>query len=167
MSRLVLPEYKVLRDSRDKEGFGWEFKAHKPERRPPRCLGMEVATLKTGDYSLKGYTDLLAIERKADFSEIWVNYGKRDLFEEEMERMRGIKYKYILIEGQLTTDIFNLSPPQFTRNVPGKAIIQWLTSLGVEYDVHIIPVGNTGRQYAQSIFESVIRKEKDRWTTSE
>jgi len=165
MGRLVLPEYTVLRDSRDKEGFGWEFKVHKPDRRPPRCVGMEIATLKTGDYSLKGYTDLLAIERKADFSEIWINYGKRTLFEEECERMRSFKYKYILIEAQLTTDIFNLSPPQFTRGVPGKAIIQWLTFLGTEYDIHIIPVGSCGKQYAQNIFESVIRKEKDRWVT--
>jgi hypothetical protein len=166
MPRMILPSYTVIRDTREKEGFGWEFKQHKPERRPPRCDGMIEQTLKTGDYSLVGYEDLLVIERKDNYSELWVNYGKRDLFEEEMERMRNIKYKYVLIETQLTTDIFNLSPPQFTRGVPGKALVNWLSDLSVKYGVPIIPVGSCGKQYAQSIFESVIRTEKDRWATA-
>jgi len=163
MGRLVLPSYTVIRDTREKEGHGWEFKKHKEEKRPPRCNGMIEQTLETGDYTLVGYEDLLIIERKADYCELWVNYGKRQLFEEEMERMKNIKYKYILIESHLTKDHFSLSPPQFQRNVPGKALINWLVSLSAEYGVHIVPVGECGKPYAQYIFESIIRMEKDRW----
>jgi hypothetical protein len=163
---MILPEYIVLKDNREKSGFGFEFKAHKPERRPPRCLGQEMATLKTGDYSIKGAEHLVVIERKADFSELWINYGKRELFEEECERMLAIKYRYVLVETQLTSDIFNLSPPQFTRGVPGKAILNWLCQISLEYNIPIIPVGSCGRQYAQMIFENVIKREKDMWVMS-
>lgn len=163
---MILPSYTVIRDTREKIGHGFEFKAHKEERRPPRCEGMIVDTLHTADYSLVNYTDLLAIERKFNYSELWVNFGKRSLFEEECERLSHFKYKYILIETQLTTDIFNLSPPQFTKGVPGHSIISWLISLSAQYGINMVPVGSTGKQYCQLIFEHVVRAEKDRWIVS-
>jgi hypothetical protein len=165
MPRIVLPTYTVIRDTREQEGHGWIFDAHMPDRRPPRCDGMVVDTLKTGDYSLVGYTDILVIERKFAFSELWGNYSakKRPAFEEEMERMSGIKHSYLLIESSLTPDIFELSPPQFAKGVPGKSMVRWLMYLSVKYGVHIIPTGPCGRKIAQMIFEEVVRVEKDRW----
>lgn len=166
MSRLVLPTYTVIRDSREHEGFGWTFGSHPPERRPPRCDGTIKDTLQTGDYSLVGYTDILAIERKLSFAELWNNYNKqrRPLFEEEMDRMSKYPYSYVLIESNLNPDIFELSPPQFTKGVPGKALVRWLMSLTVKYGVKIMPVGCCGKKVAQMIFEEVVRVEKDRWT---
>lgn len=166
MGRLVLPEYTVLRDTREKIGHGFEFKPSKPERRPPRCAGMEICTLKTGDYSIKGGEHLVVVERKADFSELWINYNKRQLFEEECERMRTIKYKYILVETQLTPDIFSLSPPQVSK-VPGHALLGWLCQISLEFSIPIIPVGSTGKKYCQLLFENIIRKEKGLWTIQE
>jgi len=167
MGRIVLPEYLVLRDTREKIGHGFEFKASKPERRPPRCLGMETVTLKTGDYSIKGGEHLVCVERKADYSELFINYGKRELFEQEMERMSKIKYKYVLIESPLTNDHFSLTPPQFQKNMPGRAMLSWLVQLSLEFDIHFIPVGQSGKGYSQMIFEEVIRREKSLWTTQE
>ena len=166
MGRLVIPSYTVIRDTREKEGHGWEFKKHKEEKRPPRCNGMIEQTLETGDYTLVGYEDILTIERKADYCELWVNYGKRALFEEECERMQKIKYKYILIESHLTSDVLSLSPPQFSKGVPGHAMIGWLCGLSLASNVHIIPVGACGKKYCQLIFENVVRNEKDRWMIS-
>lgn len=169
MARLILPTYTVIRDSREKQDYGWTFSAHVPDRRPPRCEGMVVETLQTGDYSLVGYTDLLAIERKASFSELWANYSsqKRPAFEAEMERMSVLKYSYIIIESLLTPDILELSPPQFTKGVPGKSLVRWLMHLSAKYGVHIIPAGACSRKIVQMIFEEVIRIEKDRWVRQE
>jgi ERCC4-type nuclease len=166
MGRLVLPEFTVLRDSREKENFGWQFKPSKPERRPPRCAGTVVGTLKTGDYSIAGEMgeSLVCVERKADFSELWVNYNNKQLFEEECERMRSYRYKYVLIESQLTSDILSLSPPQISK-VPGHVLISWLISLANEYGINIMCVGNCGRHFAQLIFEDVIRREKSLWVS--
>jgi len=165
MPRLVLPTYTMIRDTREQKGHGWTFAAHRPERRPPRCAGTKVDTLQTGDYSMVGYTDLLAIERKADFSELWGNYAKdkRPAFEREMERMSKLKYAYIIVESSLTPDIMELSPPQFSKGVPGKSLIRWLMKLSAVYGVHIIPAGACGRKMAQIICEEVVRHERDRW----
>lgn len=167
MPRLILPNYTIIKDSREQKG--WTFDAHVLDHRPPRCEGMVTGTLKTGDYSLVGYTDILVIERKANFSELWGNYSskKRPAFEDEMQRMSKIKYSYIIIESLFTSDIMELSPPQFARGVPGKSLIRWLMNLSVKYGVHIIPAGSCGRQIAQMLCEEVIRVEKDRWTYQE
>lgn len=165
MPRLILPSYTVIRDTREQAGHGWTFGAHVPDRRPPRCDGMIVETLQTGDYSLVGYTDILAIERKADFSELWGNYSskKRPAFEAEMERMSAIKHPYIIIESSFTPDIMELSPPQFAKGVPGKSLVRWLMYLTAKYRVRMIPAGACGRKVAQLICEEVVRVEKDRW----
>ncbi len=167
MPRLAMPTYTVIRDTREQEGHGWIFKPHHPERRSPRCVGMTTETLKTGDYSLVGYTDILVIERKTDFSELWGNYSarKRPAFEAEMERMSHIKHPYIIIESSFTPDIMELSPPQFSKGVPGKSMVRWLMYLSAKYGVHIIPAGACGKKIAQMICEEVIRVEKDRWIT--
>lgn len=169
MPRLILPTYTIIKDTREQKGYGWNFSAHRLDRRPPRCDGMIEETLKTGDYSMVGYTDIFAIERKADFSELWGNYSskKRPAFESEMERMSILKHPYIIIESSLTPDIMELSPPQFSKGVPGKSFVRWLMYLSVKYGVHIIPAGACGRQVAQMICEEVIRVEKDRWVHQE
>ena len=163
MPRLVLPQYTVVRDTRDKDGHGWTFDRSHSAKRPPLCAGMVEATLGTGDYSMLGYEDIFTIERKQDFGELWGNYGERKRFESEMERMLSIKHRFIVIESTITPDTFNLSPPQYTRGVPGKALTGWLAGLMVEYHVPILFAGQCGKRISQQIMESVVRLEKDRW----
>jgi hypothetical protein len=169
MSRLILPNYKVIRDSREQDGHGWFFSASHSNKRPPKCDGTIIAKLNTGDYSLIGYTDILSIERKADFAELWNNYSsaKRPAFEAEMGRMSYLKHRYIIIESLLTPDIMELSPPQFTKGVPGKSFVRWLMFLSVKYGVNIIPAGACGKKIAQMICEEVVRVNKDRWVEQE
>jgi len=45
MSRLVIPSYTIIRDTREKEGYGWTFQSHMADHRPPRCDGMITETL--------------------------------------------------------------------------------------------------------------------------
>lgn len=160
MPRLVIPHYTVVRDTREKEGHGWWFDPHDLSHRTPRCLGTVVQGLKTGDYTLKGYEQLLTIDRKQDFCELWTNYGERKRFEDEMRRMLDYKYRYILVESHLTPEVLSLSPPQFRVGVPGKAMTGWLVDLTIEYGVHLMCVGSVGKKIAQQIFESVVRQEK-------
>ncbi len=169
MPRLVLPKYTVIRDTREHEGHGWMFPAHHPDRRPPNCEGTIVDKLDTGDYSLVGYTDILSIERKADFAELWQNYSsqKRPAFEAEMERISHIKHRFIIVESLFTPDIMELSPPQFAKGVPGKSFVRWLMYISVKYGISIMPAGACGRKIAQMIFEEVVRVTKDRWVRQE
>lgn len=168
MSRLVIPRYTVIKDTREKKGFGWEFKKDThPKKKPPQCDGTISKKLDTGDYSAVGYEDILAIERKEDLCELWINYGHRDTFESEMLRMSLFKHKMIIIESSLTREMLELTPPQFVKNMPGKALIRWLIGISAEYGVHCIYAGQCGKAIAQYFIEEVIRLEKDRWIPQE
>ncbi len=160
----VMPKYIVVRDTREKENKGWIFHEHTYlKRKPPLCAGMIIGTLKTGDYSLVGYEDILSIERKEDFSELWSNYLERERFEEEMERMSILKYKMVVIESCFSPELLELTPPQITTKMPGKVLIRWLMKISAKYNIPIVPAGQCGMKITQMFFEEVIRLEKDRW----
>mgnify|MGYP003644328696 FL=1 len=85
------PSYTVIKDTREQDG--WFFTPY------DRCEGMEVNTLHTGDYTLKGFEDVVCVERKASVSEIATNLGKKKkAFYNEMERMRDFNFRYLLLE---------------------------------------------------------------------
>ena len=164
MPRLVLPTYQVIRDTREQDGHGWFFSPHSPNHRPPRCLGTVRETLQTGDYSINGYTDLLCIERKFDWDEIWGNYlNHRKRFENELERMSSFKYRFVIIESFLTSELYSLSPPQCRTAVPGRSLIRWIEHISLKFQIPVYAVGPMAKKRCQYIMEEVVRLEKDRW----
>ena len=75
-----MSKYTVIQDTREQDG--WFFSPY------DKCEGMERSTMLTGDYTLKGYEDVVCIERKASVAEIAMNLGKKKKpFQEEMQRM--------------------------------------------------------------------------------
>ena len=74
---------KIIIDTREQQP--WTF------RRPL------VTTLKTGDYSVIGFEDVICIERKAKVAEIAANFIQ-DRFWNEMERMSSFKKKVMICE---------------------------------------------------------------------
>lgn len=58
--------------------------------------------LKTGDYSIKGFEDVIAIERKSmdDLFGTLANKTRRARFEREIDRMLDMKWCGLLIEGK-------------------------------------------------------------------
>ena len=84
-------KYTVIKDTREQDG--WFFSPY------DRCSGMEVSTMKTGDYTIKGYEDLVCVERKGSVTEIATNLGKKKkAFQAEMERMKEFDFRFILLE---------------------------------------------------------------------
>lgn len=81
----------ILRDTREKQPWEFEWYEDRPE--------IQVCKVDVGDYTLKGYENIVAIERKRSTGEIAINFGKkRKQFMAEMERMRDIPFKYIICE---------------------------------------------------------------------
>lgn len=58
----------------------------------------ERGTLTTGDYSVRGLTHLVAIERKSLSDYLGSIGNNRDAFEREMQRMLGYPYRCLVIE---------------------------------------------------------------------
>ena len=85
--------FKVIVDTRENPKFRWDFSIIE------KCIGTEIRKLDTGDYSIEGLEDVLAIERKRSTGEIAMNIGiDKERFIAELERMSKFKYKYLLLE---------------------------------------------------------------------
>lgn len=69
MAKKSIPKYTVIQDTREQKG--WYFSEY------DKCNGMEQGSLKTGDYTLKGFEDMVCIERKFSVEEIATNLGKK------------------------------------------------------------------------------------------
>ena len=162
MTSKKAPSYTVIKDTREQDG--WFFTPY------DRCEGMEVNTLHTGDYTLKGFEDVVCVERKASVSEIATNLGKKKkAFYNEMERMRDFNFRYLLLEfsaldvidyplsllGEGDRELYDLYKsgeielPNFKRfkiveqtKISGKYLIKSLMELGIRYDINVMFCGN-------------------------
>lgn len=149
----------VIKDTREQKG--WDF--HPEEKKPGKLciLGTEIATLDAGDYTIKGYEDIIRIERKMGFAELFGNMtplDHKERFEREMEKLRDIKHKYILVETSINNDMLGMAPPQFRGGIPSSAVMKWLLKLEMEYNIRTLFVGDAGKRVSKLIFEQIVSK---------
>jgi len=101
--------------------------------------------LKTGDYSITGFSDpekhekTICVERKS-LEDLYGTVGSgRERFERELIRMQKFTQKAIIIEADLYTIIKN--PPDYTR-MPPKAVFRSLIAFSMRYGVQVWPCKN-------------------------
>lgn len=102
-------------------------------------------TLKTGDYSLLGFSDpkkhknTITVERKS-LEDLYGTVGSgRERFEKELIRMQEFTKKVIIIEADLATIIKN--PPDYSQ-IPPKAVFRSLIAFSMRYNVQVWPCTN-------------------------
>jgi DNA excision repair protein ERCC-4 len=159
-----LQDYKVIKDTREQDG--WVFSQY------DKCSGMEIGTLNTGDYTLKGFEDVVCIERKACASEIAMNLGKKKgAFNAEMERMKDLPFSFIICEFDMDDVLRYPEGSRVPRNlrakvkVTGKYLLKCLLEFQVWYDTKIIFAGNKNNAFlvCNSLFKrlnELFHKEK-------
>lgn len=131
----------IIRDTREHKGHGFYFK------KSSTCAGMIEQKLDSGDYGLLEYPDLIVIERKQNVIELCNNLGKnRDRFERELERMEGIKFKYIIVEDYWSST----KKPKYTK-MSYNAILGSIVSLELKYGVHFIFAGKMAQEIARKL----------------
>lgn len=169
-----MTKYTVIKDTREQEG--WFFSAY------DKCEGMEIGTLLTGDYTLKGYEDVVCVERKASVSEIAMNLGrKKEAFYSEIERMRDFPFRYILLEFSASdvigypTSLLNAEDQELYERylnggpkptgkrfdivketkITGKYLIKCLLEISIKYEVNVIFCDNKHNAFliCNSIFK--------------
>ena len=85
--RVLRPEdFLVLQDSRERAP--WDL----------RPLRVEVATLATADYSIRGLEDLVAVERKTLLDLVACCGSARERFERELDRLRAYPHRCVVVE---------------------------------------------------------------------
>lgn len=162
MAKKKYKPYKVIRDSREKKGHGWYFRA------TATCDGMDVRKLDTGDYSVEGYEDLIMIERKS-IPDLWNSLIQgRERFMREMDRAKEIPARYLVIEGTMKDVQKGI---RYSR-VNGDTMLANLISLEQKYGIHVIftdkrkdvaqrYVRNLLKKLYQYCVDGVIKKEED------
>jgi hypothetical protein len=156
-----LPEIFIIRDSREHLDHGWVFEEEEKKPGKIRICGTIDQGLDCADYSIKGLEDVIRVERKMGFRELFGNYtpsANQERFHREMEKLRPIKHKFILIETFLTEDSLCLSIPQSGFGPPCHKILDWLTEIELEYNIGVKFVGDAGKRVAKTIFRQIARK---------
>jgi len=122
------------------------------EQKPYRFPHSEVKTLTTGDYSIVGLEDQVAIERKSK-EDAYSSLGQgRERFERELERLSKFDYAAIVIEASLPDF---LMAPAFSRMNPKSAansIIAW----SVKYRVCVFFAGD--RLHGNALTKQLLEK---------
>ena len=130
---------KILIDSREQLPYSFSV--------PTR-----TATLPTGDYSISGAENLVAIERKTASDLIGSLTRGRDRFERELHRGMALKYFALVVESSL----MSLSNGHYMSLMKPKAAIQSLLTFSVRYDLPIFFAEN--RNYGERLTESLLVK---------
>lgn len=108
------------------------------EQKPYRFPRAKVKTLKTGDYSIVGLEERIAIERKTK-EDAYSSLGKgRARFERELNRLSRIHYAAVVIEASLPDF---LEAPTFSRMNP-KAAVSSVIAWSVKYRVAVFFAGD-------------------------
>ena len=151
-------KYKVIRDSREQQG--WDFSPS------TSCLGTEVRTIATGDYTIEGYEGVLAIERKGTLGEFSSNIVQKR-FENEMVRLEEYTYPFIILEFELS-DVINFpvgsgipKSKWASLKVSKWFILKRIVELQIKYKTKIIFAGKYGKEIAASIFKRVLENAKE------
>ena len=149
-----MSKYTVIQDTREQDG--WFFSPY------DKCEGMERAYMPTGDYTLKGYEDVVCVERKASVAEIAMNLGKKKKpFQEEMQRMKEFPFSFLILEFSMD-DVIRFpegsTVPRDARGkvrVTGKYLIKSLMEFQIWYDTKILFCDNKKNAFlvTNSIFK--------------
>jgi hypothetical protein len=123
--------FTIIVDTR--EQIPWEYGFHDTAKKK----------LDTGDYSIEGFEDILAIERKKSVSEIATNLSE-SRFKDVLQRLSKIKHPYMVFEFSLD-EVYSFPvgsdiPKRMwdKLKISGNYIIKRLIEIQLEYNIQIV-----------------------------
>jgi ERCC4-type nuclease len=130
--------FTVIIDSREKAPWTFTGITSSLKGAPrPVVIACEFATLKSGDYSIKGFEDQVAIERKSK-EDLYSTLGQnRERFEREHERLSWYQCKAVVIEASWNAI---LTRPPDRSSLNPKSIFGTATSWWIRYGVPWFPM---------------------------
>ena len=116
-------------------------------------MQVEVRSISTGDYAIKGFERYFRIERKQDVDELIGNLTTgRDRFFRELDRLRAFKYRFLIV-GCNWQDI---ADGAYRSRANKDAMRETVNSIIIDYEIPII-FACTDRQ-GNRIAENLIRR---------
>ena len=144
---------KIVIDTREQAPYTFQ---------PPRYddVAVETATLTTGDYSLAGLTDRVALERKSLDDLTGTLTKGRDRFTRECERGRGMDYFGLVIEAALE----DVRGHKYQSQMTPQSLLQSLAAFSVRYGLHVHWCGNRagGEYMTHAVLSKYLREAESR-----
>jgi ERCC4-type nuclease len=134
---------------------GLTFIVDSREQRPYALPGAVVRALPAGDYSVAGFEDRVAVERKT-LSDAYSSLGaNRERFRREVERLSKYEFAAIIVEASLPQF---LMPPPFSR-LHARSAIGTLLSWCVRYRLPVLFTGDRahGEATTRQLLEKFVR----------
>ncbi|MEI8122116.1 MAG: ERCC4 domain-containing protein [bacterium] len=100
---------KIILDTREPSPHPWS--------RFWEGVEIETGTLETGDMTVNGFNDLVAVERKTTTDFLGCIGGERERFERELKRSRQIGHFIVIVDGTLANVMVH------SRGIPSASII--------------------------------------------
>lgn len=97
----------------------------------PKLVRVESAHLETGDYSLAGATELLAIERKGLGDLLSCITSDRERFMDQMRRLKNYPTRFLIVEAtreQIEAEVYS-------RNVRSSSVVNSLLGVAVRWNI--------------------------------
>lgn len=118
-------------------------------------------TLTTGDYSVYGFTDVVAVERKELGDLLGCLTHDRDRFTRELERLRGYEAAALLVEAPYR----QITAGRYRSRMKPDAAIQSIVSIMVNYRMPVFFADNreTGERFIYDFLRHYIRHAEQRY----
>jgi len=145
----------ILVDDREKQGWKWLKEEY----------AIESKRLKVGDYSIKGFEDRIAIEKKSGLMELFNNLARADRsrFDRFLARISKYEYKVIVVCEELSERNINYNLAILRKKSPTKmtaeTIYFWVAKITMYYGIPIIFTGKRSiRGVVTNLIETVKRE---------
>lgn len=124
------------------------------EQTPYDLIGAKKSTLHTGDYSVQGYKDQIAIERKS-YSDLYhCLTTAKNRFKQQLQRLGELDYSYLLID--TTASAVLMGHPQC--QLPGEVALSKLVKLCARHEVPFCFADNKGALLARNLLLEMKKK---------
>ena len=139
-AKKIPKSFTVLVDDREKKAWDLPYK-------------IERKRLKTGDYTIKGFEKVIAIEKKSGLIELLNDLanGYRPTFERFLKRLSKYPVKVIVVEDTLSELSISRALLHIRKKSRGKArltsrtIYYWVSEIAVKYGIPIVFVGKRAK----------------------
>ena len=139
-NKKVPKQFTVLVDDREKKAWDLPYK-------------IEKKRLKTGDYTIKGFEEIVAIEKKSGLVELLNDLanGYRGTFERFLKRLSKYPVKVIVVEDTLSELSISRALTHIRRKSRGRArltsrsIYYWTADIAAKYGIPIVFVGKRAK----------------------
>ena len=144
---------RIIHDTREQQPYTFDGYA----------ATVEAGTLQTGDYSLLGLHDRIALERKSLADLTGTLTTGRERFSRECERGQGLEYFGLIIEASLE----DVRRHNYRSKAAPQSLLQSLAAFSVRYGLHVHWCGcREGGEYMTfSLLQKYLQEQRKRLET--